>query len=348
MLPLIPSNRHIVVYVDHNVDVPDVIEEVYTQSLGTQYEEFFNDIPDECFNQVDENLVKTQGTVPYPTGNVPIVVDDDEEAAIPNESDDEAADSDESDEEVAEGDGEASLHNVPSYEDSGDESDKEIYDEENDAALEDNYWFQDNVEMPKVPVFVEKKKQKKDPVFEEKKKKNDESFIPKVNMEDNLPEENYNSDGFASPTNSDGEGHTQRFAEFNPDTDMENPQFKIGMIFGSKHQLREAFENYVVMQGYEVKVTKNDAKRMQAKCLKCKWSLWASFMEDKTLQIRSLTDKHTCSRSYSNPQATSSFLAKKYIDLIRDEPKISLRTLHAHVKRDIGLDISFSIIGRAR
>lgn len=61
-----------------------------------------------------------------------------------------------------------------------------------------------------------------------------------------------------------------------------------------------------------------------------------------------MTDRHTCSKSYSNPQVSSTFLAKKYIDVIRDHPKISLRTLHAHVKRDTGLDISFSIIGRAR
>lgn len=54
---------------------------------------------------------------------------------------------------------------------------------------------------------------------------------------------------------------------------MENPQFEIEMLFGSKHELREAISNYDVIQGYEVKVTKNDAKRMQAKCLKCKWNL---------------------------------------------------------------------------
>lgn len=45
----------------------------------------------------------------------------------------------------------------------------------------------------------------------------------------------------------------------------------------------EAISNYDVIQGYEVKVTKNDAKKMQAKCLKCKWNLWASFMEERTL-----------------------------------------------------------------
>lgn len=135
-----------------------------------------------------------------------------------------------------------------------------IYNEENDAALEDNHWFQNNVEIPKVHVFVDKKKQKKELVFMEKKKRM--SLIPNGNMNDNLPEENYSSDSFGSPPNSDDKGHTQRFIEFNANTDMENPQFEIEMLFGSKHKLREAISNYVVIQGYEVKVTKKDASKV--------------------------------------------------------------------------------------
>ncbi|PQQ14058.1 hypothetical protein Pyn_07935 [Prunus yedoensis var. nudiflora] len=79
----------------------------------------------------------------------------------------------------------------------------------------------------------------------------------------------------------------------------------------TKKELREASSHYAINEGYEVKVTKSDGKRMQAKCMKCKWNLWASFMEDKTLQIKSMTETHTGSRSYSNPQATASFFAKK-------------------------------------
>lgn len=157
MLPFIPSNRHIVVYVDHDVDVSDVIEEVYTQSLGTQYEEFFNDIPNECFSQVDENVVKTQGNTLHHTHFAnPQKANDHNEYIVVN--DDETEDSNG---EVAEGNGKASLHNVLIYEDGDDESDKEIYEEENDATLE----------IPKVPIFVDKKKQKNELVFMVYKKK---------------------------------------------------------------------------------------------------------------------------------------------------------------------------------
>lgn len=117
-------------HVDHDVDVSDVIEEVYTQSLGTQYEEFFNDIPNDCFSQVDENVVKTQGNTPYHTHfanpqkandhNEYIVVNDDE-------TEDTNGEATEGDGEAAKGNGKASLHNVPIYEDRDDESDEEIY-----------------------------------------------------------------------------------------------------------------------------------------------------------------------------------------------------------------------------
>ncbi|KAL6287175.1 hypothetical protein ACE6H2_011565 [Prunus campanulata] len=63
---------------------------------------------------------------------------------------------------VVEASGDASLHCVPIYEDSGDEFDKEIYDEENDAALEDDNMFMHNVQIPKILVYVEKKKKKQE------------------------------------------------------------------------------------------------------------------------------------------------------------------------------------------
>ncbi|CAB4283586.1 unnamed protein product [Prunus armeniaca] len=56
-------------------------------------------------------------------------------------------------------------------------------------------------------------------------------------------------------------------------------------------------------------------------------------MADGTLQIKSMAETHTCSISYSNPQATASCLAKKYLDRIRDEPKMGLRLFQALIKR---------------
>ncbi|CAL2266357.1 unnamed protein product [Prunus armeniaca] len=58
-------------------------------------------------------------------------------------------------------------------------------------------------------------------------------------------------------------------------------------------------------------------------------------MADGTLQIKSMAETHTCSISYSNPQATASCLAKKYLDRIRDEPKMGLRKRSKMVQKRV-------------
>ncbi|PQP99014.1 hypothetical protein Pyn_22993 [Prunus yedoensis var. nudiflora] len=122
-------------------------------------------------------------------------VDDDEE-----DDEEDNVDGYEEDD-VVEASGEASLHIVPIYKDSGDESDKEIYDEENDAALEDDNMFMHNVQIPKVPVD--------------------------------------NSDSFGSPPNYDDERQRPRYPEINAKTNMENPQFEVSMLFAYKKELRK-------------------------------------------------------------------------------------------------------------
>ncbi|BFG40910.1 hypothetical protein CerSpe_271840 [Prunus speciosa] len=249
-------------------------------------------------------------------------VDDDEE-----DDEEDNVDGYEEDD-VVEASGEASLHIVPIYKDSGDESDKEIYDEENDATLEDDNMFMHNVQIPKVPVHVEKRKKQEKP------------FIPQGHMNDTLPDHNYNSDSFGSPPKYDDERQRPRYPEINAKTNMENPQFEVSMLFAYKKESREAISHYAISKGYEVKVSKNDGKRMQSKCVKCKWNLWDSFLADGTWQIKSMTETYMCSISYSNPQATATFLAKKYLDRIRDEPKMGLRLFQSLIKREIGYEVN--------
>ncbi|PQQ20750.1 hypothetical protein Pyn_26346 [Prunus yedoensis var. nudiflora] len=70
--------------------------------------------------------------------------------------------------------------------------------------------FMHNVQIPKILVYVEKKK-----------KKQEKQFIPQGHVNDTLDDENYNLDGFGSPPNSDDEGQRPRYLEFNAKTDME-------------------------------------------------------------------------------------------------------------------------------
>ncbi|BFG35480.1 hypothetical protein CerSpe_217540 [Prunus speciosa] len=94
------------------------------------------------------------------------------------------------------------------------------------------------------------------------KKKQEKPFIWEGHMNDTLPDENYNSDGFGSLPNFDDEGQRPRYPEFNAKTGMENPQFEVSMLFASKKEFREAISHYAINEGHEVKVTKNNVKRM--------------------------------------------------------------------------------------
>ncbi|KAL6290416.1 hypothetical protein ACE6H2_007926 [Prunus campanulata] len=175
-------------------------------------------------------------------------------------------------------------------EDSGDESDKEIYETDNDAALDDNDLFDANIQSKFGGVG--------------------NTYLPKdfVAFEDEEDSDGNNSEkGFHSPNNSSSEEGERRrkYPEFCK-SDLNNPKFEKGMLFGSKEDLKTALKNYSVMGNYAIKFVKNDKRRLTAKCKNCTWMLHASVMQlEQTLQIKSFNDKHTCLRTPTNPHVNS-------------------------------------------
>ncbi|KAI5333256.1 hypothetical protein L3X38_023386 [Prunus dulcis] len=55
------------------------------------------------------------------------------------------------------------------------------------------------------------------------------------------------------------------FKQFRKETDLRNPEFRIRMQFANKDELKEAIREYAIVQGRNVKLVKNDNKRIQAK-----------------------------------------------------------------------------------
>ncbi|PQQ17898.1 uncharacterized protein Pyn_31529 [Prunus yedoensis var. nudiflora] len=206
------------------------------------------------------------------------------------------------------------------FEDSADESNKEIYETDNDAALDDNNEFDVNLQsnfgrvgntyLPKDFVVA---------AFEEDSDTNSKK-------------------GLDSPYYSSDEegGRKRKFPEFCM-SDLNNPKFEKGMLFGSKEVLKKAVKNYAVQGNYYVKFVKNDKRRITAQCKNCTWKLHASFMQlEQTLQIKTFIDKHICHRNPTNPYVKCVFIAHKYLDRIMDEPDIKCKHLRKAVKRDLG------------
>ncbi|KAL4289578.1 hypothetical protein GQ457_14G016010 [Hibiscus cannabinus] len=100
----------------------------------------------------------------------------------------------------------------------------------------------------------------------------------------------------------DSDSDSPRFSEFNNETDMVNPKFVKCLIFSDRNVLKEEIKHYGRVNRVQVKLQKNDTKRIQAVCQEtCPWKLWAAPMNpkditDQTWQIKTLVDSHTCSK----------------------------------------------------
>lgn len=97
----------------------------------------------------------------------------------------------------------------------GNNSDFEFYDEDNDAMLDDDNFYDDVVDTLETFIGCGKKQ-----------KNNWETDIQVEDM--NMDEEKYNSDELHSASNSDEEGTTHRYKEFNIDTDMATHSSMLG------------------------------------------------------------------------------------------------------------------------
>ena len=68
-----------------------------------------------------------------------------------------------------------------------------------------------------------------------------------------------------------------QWPEFNNETDMRDPQFKKGMLFSNREVLKEAIRKYGIKNRYNVKLKRNDKKKVKAIFkVGCPWSLWGA------------------------------------------------------------------------
>ncbi|KAK4833578.1 hypothetical protein QYF36_007516 [Acer negundo] len=130
----------------------------------------------------------------------------------------------------------------------------------------------------------------------------------------NIPHEEYASgydiedvsDELKSLDGLDGEegeqGRVRKFIyrsyhEFHPERDMQDLEFKVGMLFGTADIFRKAIRACAVKHMCDVNFKKNDQHRVRAVCKSeaCNWFVYASWLSDhKTFQIKTLCTEHPC------------------------------------------------------
>ncbi|KAH7843003.1 hypothetical protein Vadar_011643 [Vaccinium darrowii] len=92
-----------------------------------------------------------------------------------------------------------------------------------------------------------------------------------------------------------------QFKHFRPNTDMEDPQFKIGMLFSTPEVFKAAVKQHAIKQQRPLKLVKNDKRRLRAKCMgvmgdnkPCLWEVYAAkVMAESTYQMATYRDTHT-------------------------------------------------------
>ena len=87
----------------------------------------------------------------------------------------------------------------------------------------------------------------------------------------------------------------------------------------------------------------NEPSRVQAVCKVkgCTFKVWASRLNPtNNLVIKSIYDDHTCGNALRNKLVTVKYLAERYVNKIRRNPKISLQDFVGTVQEDIGVEIN--------
>ena len=155
------------------------------------------------------------------------------------------------------------------------------------------------------------------------------------------------SDELNSVTDSSDEDSTRKkpkLVRFRPEMDMNDPKFHVGQQFDDKKLFKMAVDNYAVKYGKDIKWVKHDKHRMRVKCKTeyCKWMLFASKIDegDDSIAIKTMGPAHTCGRTFYHKRATSGFLARKYVDFLRMNKRITVSEFKDKVHAELNVNIT--------
>ncbi|CAO2205815.1 unnamed protein product [Urochloa humidicola] len=224
-------------------------------------------------------------------------------------------------------------------EDSGSECDTDFFDSDYELDDEDDDLFMDNVDEDVVDEGVAKGQN----IGKGKKLK------AKMVSDRECDELSSDEDEMQLPE-SDDEGQLRmRFKAFKGE-DLENPTFKVGMIFSSVEVLRKAIQEYSLKHRVEIRLPRNEQTRVRAVCtIGCPWNLYASTdTRIKGLMVKTFNGEHNCQKKWVLKNCTSNWLANKYIEHFRADQKMSLTNFARIVQKELNLTPPRTKLARAR
>ncbi|KAG8364578.1 hypothetical protein BUALT_Bualt18G0011900 [Buddleja alternifolia] len=129
------------------------------------------------------------------------------------------------------------------------------------------------------------------------------------------------------------------------------PTLSLGMKFTTKTDFRELVHSHAILTRRSIKITSNDKFRVYAKCADkdCAWRVHATKLVDEaTFQIRSYVPKYTCAVSMKVQNMKSRWLAKKFIQRFKSDPKRNTKSFREDAMEEIRCHISTDQAYRAK
>ncbi|XP_059627663.1 uncharacterized protein LOC132270501 [Cornus florida] len=133
--------------------------------------------------------------------------------------------------------------------------------------------------------------------------------------------------------------------------DFGEKELELGLKFGSTADFRLALRESALKNKFDIMFTRNDGDRVTAMCkAECSWRIHANKPENEDcLIIKTYVPEHTdCLWFHTNGQASSTFLANKYCEQVRLNPKIPMGTLKSTIASEMNIDMSTHKVYRAK
>lgn len=143
------------------------------------------------------------------------------------------------------------------------------------------------------------------------------------------------------------------YVDFNPEKDIKEQDFSIGMKSTTSEEFMEALRNYSIASGKPIRYYTNEQDRMRAKCQEpCSWFLYASkdkYLGTPDLVVKSMNLKNNnCMHAWKNKLMTADWVVKRYMERIKVNKNIPAVELRQTIDEEYHAEISKSKTYRAR
>ncbi|XP_021839581.2 uncharacterized protein [Spinacia oleracea] len=173
---------------------------------------------------------------------------------------------------------------------------------------------------------------------------------------------NESDDELQSLDGSDDEG--PNYPVFNPQVDFRgNVKLSLGMKFPSNTVFRKALRHHAIESGHDYYYLHNGSKRITVYCAKrcaCPWKTakivkcsctqkrkcrfkvhCVKMKDEETFQIKSLRLVHVCGHQHENSKVTSQYLAERYLEDWREDPKKDILSFMLRVRREVKAEVGY-------